>query len=62
MNTLEILSDIYVANTDEELLAAIDRLSTRQKNLLIMAIFKTLKAGESVIDLKDIAESIHTEH
>lgn len=62
MNTLEILSDIYTAENDEEMLRAIDKLSTRQKNLLIMAIFKTLKAGESVIDLKDIAEIIHIEY
>ena len=58
MNTLEILSDIYVAENDEEMLGAIDKLSARQKNLLIMAIFKTLKAGDMITDLKTVAEQV----
>ncbi len=58
MNSLEILSDIYVSENDEEMLGAIDKLSARQKNLLIMAIFKTLKAGDMITDLKAVAEQV----
>ena len=59
MNTLEILSDIYVAENDEEMLRAIDNLSARQKNLLIMSIFKTLKAEDMIKDLQCVAESMN---
>ena len=59
MNTLEILSDIYVAENDEEMLRAIDNLSARQKNLLIMSIFKTLKAEDMIKDLQGVAESMN---
>ena len=58
MNSLEILSNIYMAENDEEMLGAIDRLSAHQKNLLIMAIFKALKAGDMITDLKDVAEQM----
>ena len=59
MNSLEILSDIYTAENDEEMLRAIDNLSARQKNLLIMSIFKTLKAGDMIKDLQGVAESMN---
>ena len=59
MNALEILSNIYTAENDEEMLRAIDKLSARQKDLLIMRIFKTLKAGDMIKDLQGVAESMN---